>query len=140
MSALVAARCGRRCYHILRDRRTLPCSCCMPVVQVILFGYAIRTDVDDVRLAIVDPAPDATTLALRSRFAATRRVSRRSRCVARRATLDAAVPARHAQVAVVFEPGFGERLARGDAAQLLDHHRRHRAEHRHARAGYVTRA
>ena len=39
-----------------------------PVIQVILFGYSTRTDVKDVRLAIVDPTPDATTLELRNRF------------------------------------------------------------------------
>ena len=43
----------------------------MPIVQVVLFGFAIRTDVKHVRLAIVDPAPDTATLALRHRFAST---------------------------------------------------------------------
>ena len=32
-------------YHILRDRRTLAVLIFMPIVQVILFGYSIRTDV-----------------------------------------------------------------------------------------------
>ena len=58
-------------YHILRDRRTLVVITLLPILQVILFGYAIRTDVRRVRLAIVDPTPDHTTLALRARFAAT---------------------------------------------------------------------
>jgi len=58
-------------YHVLRDRRTLAVITLMPIVQVIIFGYAIRTDVDHVRLAIVDPAPDPATLELRSRFGAT---------------------------------------------------------------------
>ena len=57
--------------HILRDRRTLTVLIALPVLQVVLFGYAIRTDVTDVRLAIVDPAPDYATLALRSRFTGT---------------------------------------------------------------------
>ena len=48
-------------YHILRDRRTLAVLVLMPVIQVILFGFAIRTDVKDVRLAVVDPAPDHVT-------------------------------------------------------------------------------
>ena len=38
-------------YHILRDRRTLVVIVALPVLQVIIFGYAIRTDVDHVRLA-----------------------------------------------------------------------------------------
>ena len=53
-------------YHILRDRRTLAVLIFMPVVQVVLFGFSIRTDVKNVRLAIVDPSPDATTLAIRA--------------------------------------------------------------------------
>ena len=32
--------------HILRDRRTLTVLIALPVVQVVLFGYAIRTDVE----------------------------------------------------------------------------------------------
>jgi ABC-2 type transport system permease protein len=48
-------------YHILRDRRTLTVLLLMPLVQVLLFGYAIRTDVEDIRLALVDPSPDAET-------------------------------------------------------------------------------
>src|SRR5262249_17089070 len=38
-------------YHILRDRRTLVVIVALPVLQVILFGYAIRTDVDHGRVA-----------------------------------------------------------------------------------------
>src|SRR5689334_24998194 len=55
-------------FHIRRDRRTAAVLIALPVVQVLLFGYAIRTDVDNVRLAIVDPAPTNTTLALRQRL------------------------------------------------------------------------
>src|SRR5437868_312201 len=58
-------------FHVLRDRRTLAVLVLMPVVQVILFGYSIRTDVRDVRVVVVDPAPDAVTLALRGRLAGT---------------------------------------------------------------------
>ena len=53
--------------HIARDRQTLTILVLMPLVQVVLFGYALRSDVRDVRLAIVDPAPDyATTSADKS--------------------------------------------------------------------------
>ena len=58
-------------YHILRDRRTLVVLIFMPIVQVVLFGFSIRTDVKDVRLAIVDPAPDPVTLEIRARLNAT---------------------------------------------------------------------
>jgi len=59
--------------HILRDRQTLTILLLMPLVQVVLFGYALRSDVRDVRLAIVDPSPDYATIALRNRFQGARR-------------------------------------------------------------------
>src|SRR5215216_4441011 len=59
--------------HILRDRQTLTVLLLMPLVQVVLFGYALRSDVRDVRMAIVDPSSDYATLALRDRFQAGRR-------------------------------------------------------------------
>ena len=33
----------KEAYHILRDRRTLVVLLLLPVVQVLLFGFAIRT-------------------------------------------------------------------------------------------------
>ena len=105
-------------YHILRDRRTLGVLIFMPIVQVILFGFSIRTDVRDVRMVVVDPTPDATTLEIRDRFAA----GGIFRVIGVTRT---AQPLEHlfqndsAQVALVFEPSFGERLAAGDPAQLL---------------------
>lgn len=105
-------------YHILRDRRTLFVIIFYPVVQVMLFGSSIRTDVRDVRLAIIDPTPDATTLAIRNRFAATG-VFRIVAIAATDAPLAHLFQTDSAQVAVAFQPGFGERLSRGDAAQVL---------------------
>ena len=105
-------------YHILRDRRTLVVIVALPILQVIIFGYAIRTDVDHVRLAIVDPAPDPATLALRARFAAAR-VFETVAIVPRIGMLEDLFRRGAAQGAVVFEAGFAERLARGLPAGLL---------------------
>ncbi|MDX1566217.1 MAG: ABC transporter permease [Longimicrobiales bacterium] len=72
-SSLNAAFFGllrKEVFHILRDRRTLFVVLAMPVVQVVLFGFALQTDVDHVRLAIVDPRPDPRTREVASRFRA----------------------------------------------------------------------
>ena len=45
--------------HILRDWQTLLILVGMPLVQVVLFGYAVRSDVRGINLAIVEPQPDA---------------------------------------------------------------------------------
>ncbi|HTJ21368.1 MAG TPA: ABC transporter permease [Gemmatimonadaceae bacterium] len=105
-------------YHILRDRRTLFVIIFYPVVQVMLFGSSIRTDVRDVRLAIVDPTPDATTLELRNRFTASS-VFRIVSVTPTDASLAHLFQTDTAQVAVAFQPRFGERLSRGEAAQVL---------------------
>ena len=107
----------KEAYHILRDKRTLAVVLLMPVVQVILFGYAIRTDVEDVRLAIVDPAPDHVTLELRHRLEASDAF--RIVAVLREPSLLQSLFQRGvAQEAVVFEPRFAHRLARGVPARV----------------------
>ena len=104
--------------HIRRDPRTLAVVLMLPVVQVVLFGYAIRTDVDHVRLAIVDPAPDETTLALRSRFAAAGVFD--IRAVLQR--IDAVEPllqSGEVQEAVVFDQDFASKVREGSAQLLI---------------------
>ena len=104
--------------HILRDRQTLTILLLMPLVQVVLFGFALRSEVRDIRVAIVDPSPDYATIGLQSRFRATNRfhvvaVKRREADIAplfRRGDAD---------VALVFEPGFGAHLVDDVPARLL---------------------
>src|SRR5256885_5124915 len=108
----------KEAYHILRDRRTLAVVVFLPVLQVLLFGYAISTDVNHVRLAIVDPAPDTATLALRTRFAAAE-VFDTVAVVPRPSDLERLFQQGRAQEAIVFEPGFAADLARGTSARLL---------------------
>lgn len=48
-------------YHIFRDRRTILILLGMPIVQIIIFGFAITTEVKDVRVAIFDPSKDEVT-------------------------------------------------------------------------------
>jgi ABC-2 type transport system permease protein len=48
-------------YHIFRDKRTILILLVMPIVQIILFGFAITTEVKNVRMAIYDPSKDIST-------------------------------------------------------------------------------
>jgi ABC-2 type transport system permease protein len=117
MSALLGLL-RKETFHILRDRRTLAVLIFLPIVQVLLFGYSIRTDVKDVRIAFVDPAPDATTLELRNRFAATG-TFRTVAILQREGDLERLFQTDTVQVAIEFLPGFGSRLASGGTAQVL---------------------
>src|SRR5436853_3715545 len=105
-------------FHIKRDRRTATVLLMLPVVQVLLFGYAIRTDVDNVRLAIVDPAPNDTTLELRNRFAAAN-VFRIVAVVPRTEDLEPLFQTGAAQQAIVFDHDFAADFGRGRPARLL---------------------
>lgn len=104
--------------HIARDRQTLVILLLLPLAEVLLFGYALRTDVRSVRLLVVDPVPDATTLALRARFDGTELYD-----------LVGVLPGTEpvagwfergaADQALVIEPGFARSLGRGEAARAL---------------------
>lgn len=104
--------------HILRDRQTLLILLLLPLAMVVLFGFALRNDVNDIRITFVDPAPDYATTALRARFAGNSRFE-----VVGAAPTTAAVEQLfrrgEADVALVFAPGFAGRLAEGAPARLL---------------------
>jgi len=104
--------------HIRRDPRTLAVVLMLPVVQVVLFGFAIRTDVDHVRLAIVDPAPDETTLAMRSRFTSAG-VFEVKAVLQRLEDLEPLFQSGDIQEGVVFERDFAAKLRDGDAQMLI---------------------
>ena len=55
-------------YHIFRDRRTLLVILGMPVVQMLLFGFAINMEVQDIRVAIYTPAQNAFSQAISDRI------------------------------------------------------------------------
>jgi len=48
-------------YHIFRDVRTMIILFCMPVVQILLFGFALTNEIKNARIAILDPSKDEVT-------------------------------------------------------------------------------
>ncbi len=59
-------------YHIFRDRRTMLILLVMPIIQIILFGFAITTEVNNTRVAIFDPSKDVTTERIKEKIQASR--------------------------------------------------------------------
>jgi ABC-2 type transport system permease protein len=103
--------------HLLRDRQTLAILLLFPVVQVLIFGFAVRTDVEDIAIAIVDPTPDVATLELRERIAASDRfhivaVSTSSQ------GLDARFRDGSVRQALLLPTEVERRIGRGDSLQL----------------------
>ena len=48
-------------YHIFRDRRSLFILFGMPIAQILLFGFAITNEINNVDIAILDHSKDAST-------------------------------------------------------------------------------
>ena len=57
-------------YHIFRDRRTVLILLGMPVVQILLFGFAINTEVHNAGMAVLDLSKDEMTMAITEHFRA----------------------------------------------------------------------
>jgi ABC-2 type transport system permease protein len=104
--------------HILRDRQTLVVLLALPLVQVLLFGFVIRTDVESVRVGFVVPSPDAATTGLIARF-------RGSGLFAPQGTWTSTAPLADLfergalDQAIVFEPDHGDDLGRARARVLI---------------------
>ena len=49
-------------YHVFRDKRTLLILFGLPVVQIVLFGYALSSEVKNIGIAILDEAHDVSSL------------------------------------------------------------------------------
>lgn len=54
--------------HILRDKRTLIILFGIPIIQILLFGYVITTDIKDAGIAILDLSKDETTQEITSKL------------------------------------------------------------------------
>ncbi len=106
--------------HLLRDRQTLAILILFPVVQVLIFGFAVRTDVRDIAIAVVDPTPDVATIELRERIAASDRFHIASVATSTR-DLDHEFRRGSVRQALVLPRDVERRLGRGDSlpVQLL---------------------
>lgn len=58
----------KECRHILRDRRTLLILLGMPIVMMLLFGFAISTEVKNVRVVVVASSMDNQTQRITDRL------------------------------------------------------------------------
>lgn len=61
---------GKEFLHILRDRRSMLILLAVPIVLLLLFGYAVSTEVKNVRVAVLDMSHDELTRKACDRMAA----------------------------------------------------------------------
>jgi len=104
-------------YHITRDRWTMVILLAMPVVMLVLFGYAISTDVKGTKVAICDPSRDAATDAIVEALDASEYFDV-TRYLASPDEIDRAFR-EGVGLIVVFSERFAEGLERPDGASVL---------------------
>jgi len=118
----ILAMAEKEVVHILRDRQFLIFALGMPVVLILLFGYAVSFDIERVPLVVVDQDHTEDSRRLVDRFTA----SDTFRVVARRqdpAEVETLFRSYSAKAALVIPHGFSRKLARGEEAKaqlLLD--------------------
>ena len=91
--------------HITRDRRTMLILFGMPVVMMLLFGFAIRTDLRNVNLAVVTSSMDNRTQQIIDRLNASEYFTV-THCVGTPEEAHGLIVARKADMAVAFTPDF----------------------------------
>lgn len=103
--------------QIFRDKRTLIILLAIPIVQVLILGYAVTTEVRDVRVAVLDPSNDQLTTDIVSRFAANPYFHIEQQ-VQTPAEIDRAFEKGNIDLALVFPSDFATRSLQPGGASL----------------------
>ncbi len=95
--------------HILRDTRTVMILFGMPIVMMLLFGFAISTDIQNVKVVVVASSIDTQTQALVEQLNASEYFNV-ALIVPTPADAEAAIRARRADIGVSFTPNFANHI------------------------------
>jgi ABC-2 type transport system permease protein len=95
-------------YHILRDPRAMLILLAMPIIQIILFGFALTTEVRNVKLAVLDLANDSATRSIILRFQSNEYFS--VSAIDQPAAIEPAFRKGEANLVLLFPPHFQSNL------------------------------
>ncbi len=95
--------------HILRDKRTMLILFAMPIVMMLLFGYAITNDIKNVRVVLVASAMDSYTQQIVERLN-TSEYFTVTQMVGTPSAAEQVIRSRRADMAVVFTQNFASHL------------------------------
>ena len=103
--------------HIFRDRKSLLIIIMMPIVQIILFGFALTTEIKNSNIAVLDNAKDEASRAIIQRLDASRYFNV-TRYLHASQDIEAAFKSGTVRLVVVFQPDFRESLMHSGKAQV----------------------
>jgi len=104
--------------QIRRDRRMLGLVMMMPVMELLIFGYVVATDIDHIGLAVCDYSHTAESRAYVDQLEQSRYFRVRASCAGVN-DIDGLLDHGTVRVAVVIPPDFAAQLKRGGPAQVM---------------------
>ncbi|HPM76759.1 MAG TPA: ABC transporter permease [bacterium] len=120
MRSRIPAIARKETLHILRDWRTLALAFVLPIILLLLFGYAITFDIRDLKLAVADEDQTSYSRALIERFTSSG-YFKIVRTVDHPQQLPALLDREQAQIALAIPEGFAKNMERyaGDKIQVM---------------------
>jgi len=103
--------------QITRDRRTLIFTLLMPLVQMVLLGYAANSDVKNVPLAVLDQSRTAQSRALLDAFRSTGYFVINYEVTNERG-LERLIDEGQAKTGLIIPPDYGQKVARGQSVSV----------------------
>lgn len=103
--------------HVIRDVRSLALSIAIPVLLLVLYGYALTLDVDDVPLVVWDQSETPASREFISRFEGSRYFSLLKH-VSRYADLERSIDTQDALAGLIIPRDFAGRLEAGDTVPV----------------------
>ena len=104
-------------YHIFRDRRSLFILFGMPIAQIMLFGFAITNEINNVDIAILDHSKDATTQEIIHKISASKYFSVQQ-LTEREADIESVFKKGKVKAILNFEKDFSKKLIKENAATI----------------------
>lgn len=104
-------------YHVLRDKKTLLILFGMPVVQILLFGFALTNEVKDSPIIVVDYARDVASQAIITRLGASQYFKLKRNVLSQKEIIESFRDGK-IKAAVVFPDHFNEDLEHMNKAQI----------------------
>jgi ABC-2 type transport system permease protein len=104
--------------HIIRDRRTLVVMFLIPVIQLVLLGYAANTDIRHLDTAVYDADRSTQSRDLLAAYRASDYFSLDKYYVESEADIARLLDSGKVRAAIIIPPTYGTDLARGRTAQV----------------------
>jgi len=101
--------------QLFRDKKNRPLLIIAPLIQLLVFGYVVTTDVRDIKVAFLDQSHTLESRRLIDAFDANR-TFRITRFTNQSKELEQALLKRKVDLAVKVGPDFGEHIRRGETA------------------------